>query len=72
MEGFATVVVSPKFQIVLPKAIRELLGLRPGRELVVVERRGQIVLIPVKGIKEMRGFAKGISVKGLRDETDRF
>lgn len=67
-----TVKVSPKFQVVIPKEIREDLGIKPGKRLVVIEKSGTIHLIPVGSIKEMRGFARGVSSKGLRDETERF
>ncbi len=67
-----TVTVSPKFQVVIPKGIREGLSLKPGGRLVVIEKQGTIHLIPVGNIKTMRGFAKGVSSKEIRDETERF
>lgn len=67
-----TVTVSPKFQVVIPKEVRDGLGLKPGRRLVVIEKEGSIHMIPVGKIKDMRGFVKGVSSKGLRDESERF
>ena len=67
-----TVTVSPKFQVVIPRAIRQDLDIKPGKRLVVIEKEGTIHLIPVGKITEMRGFAKGVSSKGLRDESERF
>lgn len=65
-----TVTVSPKYQVVIPKAIREILHLRPGQKMQVVEYEGRIELIPERDIKELRGFLKGINTKFKR-ERDR-
>ena len=67
-----TVTVSQKFQVVIPKEIREDLNLRPGGKLVVIEKEGAIHLIPVGKIRDKRGFLKGISSERLRDESERF
>ncbi len=67
-----TVVVSSKFQIVIPQDVREKIDLKPGQKIVVIEKDGVIHLIPQKPIKEMRGFIKGIDTNQLRDEEDRF
>ena len=65
-----TVTVSPKFQVVIPKSVRETLRLRPGQKMQVVEYEGRIELIPEKDIKELRGFLKGINTNFAR-ENDR-
>jgi AbrB family looped-hinge helix DNA binding protein len=65
-----TLTISPKFQVVIPKAIRELLGLRPGQRVQVMVYDGRIELIPVRKPKEMRGFLKGIDTSVER-EPDR-
>ena len=67
-----TVVVSSKYQIVIPRDVRERIDLKPGQKIVVIEKDGVIHLIPQKPIKEMRGFLKGINTSQLRDEEDRF
>lgn len=67
-----TVTVSPKFQVVIPKEIREDLGIKPGIRLVVIEKEGSIHLVPVTKLKDKRGFIKGVSSRGIRDERDRF
>lgn len=54
------VIVSPKYQVVIPRAVREQLGLRPGQSIQVVLYNNRIELIPVKPMREMRGFLKGI------------
>jgi AbrB family looped-hinge helix DNA binding protein len=65
-------VISPKFQIVIPKQIRERLGLRPGQRVSLIERDGLVTMVPQRPISEMRGIARGVSYEGYRDETDRF
>lgn len=63
-----TVTVSPKYQVVIPKSIRETLQLRPGQKMQVVEYEGRIELIPERDIKELRGFLKGINTDFTREE----
>jgi len=65
-----TITISPKFQIVIPKAIRELLGLKPGQKLQAIPVGDRIELIPVRKLKEMRGFLRGIDTTVER-EPDR-
>jgi AbrB family looped-hinge helix DNA binding protein len=65
--------VSPKFQVVIPKKIREQLQLKPGVELHVYVLDGVIRLSPPRSIKDLRGIAKGIRWKDEdRDHTERF
>jgi len=63
-----TVTISPKYQIVIPKAVRETLKLRPGQKMQIVEYDGRIELIPERDIKELRGFLKGINTEFKREE----
>jgi AbrB family looped-hinge helix DNA binding protein len=63
-----SVTVSPKYQVVIPKAVREALNLRPGQRMQVVEYAGRIELIPERDIKELRGFLKGINTEIKREE----
>jgi AbrB family looped-hinge helix DNA binding protein len=67
----ATVKVSPKFQVVIPKDIREAMGLKAGQKLVVFRFENRIEMIPSEPIKKLRGFARGIETSVPRDE-DRF
>jgi AbrB family looped-hinge helix DNA binding protein len=64
--------LSPKFQVVIPRDVREKLDLKPGQKIVVIEKGGVLHLIPQKPIKEMKGFVKGMDTSKLRDEEDRF
>ena len=63
-----TVTVSPKFQVVIPKTVRESLQLRPGQKMQVIEYEGRIEFIPEKDIAELRGFLKGINTEFEREE----
>jgi AbrB family looped-hinge helix DNA binding protein len=63
-----TVTVSPKFQVVIPRAVRESLRLRPGQKMQVVEYEGRIEFIPERDITELRGFLKGINTELEREE----
>lgn len=63
-----TVTVSPKYQIVIPKEIRESLGVLPGQKIQVLSYQNRIELIPLKPIRAMKGFLKGIDTDVPRDE----
>ncbi len=68
-----TVKVSPKFQVVIPKRVREALGLKPGEELQIYILDKSIRLHRPRSIKELRGIAKGMQWKDDdRDHTERF
>ena len=66
-----TITVSPKFQIVIPKEIRQKLDIRPGQKLQVFQSGSRIEYIIVKDIKDSRGFLKGIDAHILR-KGDRY
>jgi AbrB family looped-hinge helix DNA binding protein len=68
-----TVKVSPKFQVVIPKRVREELQLKPGQELQVYVLDGTIRLNRPTSIEDLRGIAKGMKWKDEdRDHTERF
>lgn len=60
--------LSPKFQIVIPKDVREMLKLRPGTKFNVVEHEGCIELLPVRSAKQLRGFLSGIDTSVPREK----
>ncbi|HMO52088.1 MAG TPA: AbrB/MazE/SpoVT family DNA-binding domain-containing protein [Kiritimatiellia bacterium] len=64
------VTVSPKYQVVIPRAVRDNLHLRPGQKLQVVEYDGRIELVPDRPVKDLRGFLRGINTNFKR-EADR-
>lgn len=65
-----TVTVSTKYQVVIPRAIRESLDLQPGQKVQVIRYEGRIELILLRPIQETRGFLKGIDTTVER-EADR-
>ena len=62
--------ISPKYQVVIPKAIREELELKPGQMVQVIAHGDRIEMIPVRSMREMRGFLSGIDTTVER-ESDR-
>ncbi len=62
--------ISPKYQVVIPKKVREALNLTPGQKIQMVAFENRIEMIPVRKISEMKGFLKGIDTTVER-ETDR-
>jgi AbrB family looped-hinge helix DNA binding protein len=65
-----SVIISPKFQVVIPRKVRDSLKLIPGQRVRVIQYGKRIELIPEVKISEMRGFLKGINTEFIR-ETDR-
>ncbi|MBL7114867.1 MAG: AbrB/MazE/SpoVT family DNA-binding domain-containing protein [Kiritimatiellae bacterium] len=65
-----TVTVSPKFQVVIPRPVRDHLHLRPGQKMQVIEYSGRVELVPERDISELKGFVKGINTS-LTREADR-
>ena len=63
-----TVTISPKYQIVIPKRLRRKLGLRPGQKVQAIACENRIELVPVRPIRKMRGFLKGIDPSVSRDD----
>ena len=63
-----TVTVSSKYQVVIPKQIRECFDIHPGEKAQIIPYENRIEFIPVKSIKSMRGFLKGISTKIVREK----
>lgn len=55
-----TVTLSPKYQVVIPKEIREKLELKPGQKLQIINIGDTIEFVPIRDIKSARGFLKGI------------
>jgi AbrB family looped-hinge helix DNA binding protein len=63
-----TVTVSPKFQVVIPLAVRQAMGLKPGQKIQVIQLGNRIELIPVVKARKLRGFLKGIDTTIERDD----
>lgn len=66
-----SVTVSPKYQVVIPREIRKLLGVKPGQKMRLIAYDNQVVLIPVRPVTEARGSLKGMDTSLQREEEDR-
>jgi AbrB family looped-hinge helix DNA binding protein len=63
----STVTLSPKFQVVIPLRIRETLGLKPGQKVEALQYLDRVEFIPVRSLRSMRGFLRGIDTTVPRD-----
>lgn len=66
-----TVTISPKFQIVIPQEIRKRIDLQPGEKLPVISFDDRIELIPIRPMREMKGFLKEFDPHFERERNDR-
>ncbi|MCX5717410.1 MAG: AbrB/MazE/SpoVT family DNA-binding domain-containing protein [Nitrospirae bacterium] len=67
----ATTTISPKYQVVIPKDVREKLHLKSGQKMTVVTKGGVVYLIPEKPVESFRGFLKGMDTRNIREDKDR-
>jgi len=65
------ITVSSKHQIVIPKAVREIVRWEPGQKLVPLIKGRNVTLVPLRPLAEMRGFIKGAKIGEIRDREDR-
>lgn len=65
------VTISPKYQVVIPRRIREKMGLKPGEKIQVISYDDRIELIPIRPMKEMRGYLKGLDPSFKRERENR-
>lgn len=63
-----SVTVSPKFQVVIPKKVREEMGIVAGQKIQMIAYRNRIELVPIKPMKKLKGFLKGIKTDIKRDK----
>jgi len=66
-----SVTLSTKYQLVIPREVRERLDLEPGAKLTVIEKGGVLYLIPERPVAKLRGVARGTRRKGFREKKDR-
>jgi len=64
--------ISSKYQVVIPKPIREHLNLKPKQKLTIIEKDMMFILIPQISLDDLRGIAAGANIDGYRDKKDRF
>ncbi len=67
-----TATLSSKFQISIPKAVREAQGWEAGQEFVFIHKGAGVLLVPVPTLDELRGIATGADPTGYRDRRDRY
>ena len=65
-----SVTVSPKYQVVIPKEVRDSMGIVSGQKIQILTYQNRIELIPIRPMKKMRGFLKGIDT-GVKRDKDR-
>jgi len=65
------VILSPKYQVVIPKEIRKQLELKSGQRLQIIVRGGNITLVPDHSLKELKGLFQGMRTEDLREEGER-
>lgn len=68
----AVATLSAKFQISIPKAVREAQQWQAGQEFVFVPKGKGVLLMPVPDLEQLAGIAKGTRASGYRDRTDRY
>ena len=61
------VTISPKFQVIIPQKIRESMELEPGQKVQAIQYEDRIEFIPLRSVKSMRGFVRGIDTRVPRD-----
>ena len=66
-----TATLSSKYQLVIPRNVRERLGLEPGAKLTVLDKGGVLFLVPERPLRDQRGIAKGTKKRGLREKKER-
>jgi AbrB family looped-hinge helix DNA binding protein len=66
-----SVTLSPKYQVVIPRRIRERLGLKPGIKLQVISLDDRIELVPIRPMRAVRGFLRGLDPCFEREQEER-
>ena len=65
------VILSPKYQVVIPREVRKQLDLKSGQRLQIIVRGEYITLVPDRPLSALRGLFKGMQTEGLREEGER-
>ena len=68
----ATSKISSKYQLSIPKAVRERLGWRPGQKIAFIDKGDGVAMIPVPDREELVGMARGANIENYRDRNDRY
>lgn len=67
----ATATISSKYQVVIPKKIRQEVHIQSGQTVQVLAKGGIITLVPDRPLAELRGFLRGMKTEGFREKIDR-
>ncbi len=67
-----TATLSSKFQISIPKRVREQHDWKAGQEFAFLPKDGGVMLVPVPRLEQLRGIAKGADKTNYRDRNDRY
>lgn len=65
------VVLSPKYQLVIPQQIRKRLSLKSGQKIELIVKEGMITLVPERPLSEFRGYLKNMRITDIRDHEER-
>lgn len=65
-----TATISAKFQICIPKHIRDTMDIQPGQVYIFLTKGDCIELVPKRNINDLRGLLKGANVQDVRDRSD--
>lgn len=68
----ATATLSKKFQISVPKAVREEQRWEAGQEFVFIPKGSSVLMVPVPTLGQLQGIAKGSKPTAYRDRGDRY
>jgi len=63
--------VSPKFQVVIPKEVRDQIPIKSGQRVTMVAKNGVIYIVPRMSLKKLRGSLRGLRARGFREKKDR-
>ena len=68
----ATATLSSKFQISIPKAVRDEVHWEAGQQFVFIPKGRGVLVMPVPELGDLAGIAKGARKEGYRDRKDRY
>lgn len=63
--------ISPKYQVVIPKEVRQAVGLKPGQRLMIYAKDNVIFMVPEIAVSKLKGYCEGMDTSGVREEEDR-
>jgi len=66
------ITISSKFQVLIPKVVREHLNLKPKQKMTVIEKDGMLILVPQSSLADLRGIAAGACTDNYREKEDRY